>query len=352
MDFSKGKLYEFSGLFRRDRQYFDYDLLGNPNIPAGGSIPIGPSNNPVGHLAWPQVPAVAGDVQHRAPDDGHQPDHLPLSKVTFRVGFSQNIFQGPSLSPGESVGKYDALLEEYQRNSTDDFLGAVDWKPWQQTKFTFEEQVDHYKADSYFVLAPQSFLVQEADGTPVSLGNWTAQRPYGIAGCNTGSMGSGYTSATNYTILSPAQYPGGKPVINPACSAITSYLRSQPTRTLYPTETFRFQSSSIKNLAMNGDFRYTKANSNLPNYYENWNGLMEPSATPPSPATQPQSGAEVVLITASPGSSPGRSASPTRSTSPTSTSPAPPPSTRSTTTPPTTVVPGNNGYETSTTRAR
>ena len=30
MDFSKGKLYEFSGMFRRDRQYFDYDLLGNP----------------------------------------------------------------------------------------------------------------------------------------------------------------------------------------------------------------------------------------------------------------------------------------------------------------------------------
>ena len=26
LDFSKGKVYEFSGLFRRDRQYYDYDL--------------------------------------------------------------------------------------------------------------------------------------------------------------------------------------------------------------------------------------------------------------------------------------------------------------------------------------
>src|SRR6202050_4374830 len=34
LDFSKGKLYDFSGLFRRDRQYFDYNLLGNPNLPA------------------------------------------------------------------------------------------------------------------------------------------------------------------------------------------------------------------------------------------------------------------------------------------------------------------------------
>ena len=273
LDVSKGKLYEFTGNFRRDRQYFDYDLLGNPNIPGGQSIPIGPSKAPVGALAWPQVeqsPVLFNTVR-RMTDTNLT--ILPLSTVTFRVGYSQNIFQGPTLSPGESVGKYDSLLREYQRNSTDDFVGAIDWKPLQQTKFTFEEEVDHYKADSYFTLAPSEFLVQEADGTPVSLGNWDSTTPYGIAGCNTGSMGSGYTNATTYTILSPAQIPGGKPILNPACNAITKYLRSQPTRVLYPTETFRFQSSSIKNIAMNGDVRYTKANSNLPNYYENFQGL-------------------------------------------------------------------------------
>ena len=30
---SKGRIYDFSGSFRRDRQYFDYDLLANPLIP-------------------------------------------------------------------------------------------------------------------------------------------------------------------------------------------------------------------------------------------------------------------------------------------------------------------------------
>ena len=55
LDFPKGKLYEFSGLFRRDRQYFDYDLLGNPNIPSGQSIPIGAAAAPTGSLPWPQV---------------------------------------------------------------------------------------------------------------------------------------------------------------------------------------------------------------------------------------------------------------------------------------------------------
>ncbi len=41
-------------MFRRDRQYFDYDLLGNPNVPGGQSIPIGP-RAPTGSFAWPQV---------------------------------------------------------------------------------------------------------------------------------------------------------------------------------------------------------------------------------------------------------------------------------------------------------
>jgi hypothetical protein len=277
LDFSKGKLYEFSGVFRRDRQYFDYDLLGNPSIPAGLNIPIGPSTAPTGLLAWQQQrqsPVMFNTVR-RMTDTGLT--LLPLSKVTFRVGYSQNIFQGPTLSPGRSIGKYDSLLAEYQRNSTDDFLGAIDWKPLELTKVTFEEQVDHYKADSYFTLAPGELTVQEADGTPASLGNWdiasTPATPYPIASCNTGSMGSAYTSSTSYTILSAPQTPGGRPIINAACDVITSYLRSQPTRTIYPTEMLRFQSSSIRNIQTNGDLRYTISNSTMPRYYENFQGL-------------------------------------------------------------------------------
>ena len=126
------------------------------------------------------------------------------------------------------MGKYDSLLREYQRNSTDDFVGAIDWKPLQQTKFTFEEEVDHYKADSYFTLAPSEFLVQEADGTPVSLGNWDSTTPYGIAGCNTGSMGSAYTNATTYTILSPAQIPAeSRSSIRPATRSPSTCARSR-----------------------------------------------------------------------------------------------------------------------------
>lgn len=268
MDAAKGKYYELTGSFNRDRQYFDYDLLGNPNIPSGLSIPIGPTTAPTGSLAWPQVrqsPFLYNTVRRRTDVDLTL---FPTSRVSYEVEYEQNVFEGPSLSPGGQIGQSDLLLEMYQRNSTDFFRGAINWKPVRETQFTFEEIVDHYKGDSYYTIAPSQFTVQEADGTPAALGNWDSLSPYGISFCNTGSMGT-----APYTILTDPQVPGGKPVINPACDVFTSYLRSQPTRILYPTEIFRFQSASIKNLEMNGDIRYTDANMNLPNYFENIQGL-------------------------------------------------------------------------------
>ena len=269
LDFSKGKLYDFSGLFRRDRQYFDYNLLGNPNLPPGQSIPIGPAAAPTGSYAWPQVtqsPFMFNTVR-RMTDT--KLTLLPLSKVTFRVGYSQNVFQGPSQSPSgyQVAGSYDLLLQEYQRNSTDDWTGSVEWKPVSRTRLTYEEQVTHYKGDSYFSMAPQYFNLQEADGYRVAvLQNYDnpINKPVGIT-CNAG---------VGPAPISPNPNPNGLPIVDPACNVITSYSRSQPTREIFPTEIFRLQSSSIKNVTMNGNVRYTHANTSLPNYYDDFQGLV------------------------------------------------------------------------------
>ncbi len=272
LGFYKGNLYEFSGLFRRDRQYFDYDLLGNPNIPSGQSIPIGPSTAPTGSLPYSQVndsPFLNNSVR-RMTDTNLT--FLPLAKVTYRLAYSHQTFEGPSLTPSgyQFAGAYDVLLQEYQRNGTDDFTGGVDWKPVKDTRLTFEEQIDHYKADSYFSMDPSYFNVQEPDGTRVALlANYDSLTPpTSTSLCNANSAGT-------TPLLSAPVTAGGLPVVNPACAVITSYLRLQPTRFLYPTEIFRFQSSSIRSLAMNGDFRYTSAKMNLPDYYENFEGLTK-----------------------------------------------------------------------------
>jgi hypothetical protein len=285
LDFSKGKYYEFSSMFRRDRRYFDYDLLGNPNIPSGQSIPIGPSNAPTGSFAWPQVtqsPFLFNTVRRMTDASVVL---MPLSTVTYRIAYAKNLMEGPSHSPsGYQFAKYDAILQEYQRNNTDDITASIDWKPVQGTKFTFEEVVNHFKGDSYFTLAPNSLTAQEADGTPVAINDFDSLTPYGIGACNTGSMGSAYTPAGGgnpavYTIFSAPNTPGGLPVINPACAVVTSYLRSQPTRAIFPTEALRLQSTSIKNLSINGNVRFTNANMHLPNYYDGYQGLNTYSAS-------------------------------------------------------------------------
>ncbi|MGC9158006.1 MAG: hypothetical protein ACP5FH_03360 [Terracidiphilus sp.] len=277
LDFSKGNVYEFSGIFHRDRQYFDYDLLGNPGIPSGYSIPISGSSAP---YAWPQVnqsPFMYNTVR-RMTDTNLTV--FPLSKVTFHFGYEKDIFQGPSLSPSgyQVATAYSLILQEYQRNSTDAFTAAVDWKPVEGTKLTYEEEVDHNKINSYFTLDPSYLTVQEADGTKVGLlDSFDSYMPYGYNGagvfspaanCNTGSMINSSTILYN----NPT---GGPPIIDPACYVVSNYYRSQPTRELFPTEIFRMQSTSIKNVSMNGDVRYTSANMNLPNYYEDFQGLYK-----------------------------------------------------------------------------
>ncbi len=277
LDFSKAKWYEFSGLFRRDRQYFDYDLLGNPNVPGGQSIALSPS----GSFSWPQVnnsPFLFNTVR-RMTDTNLSV--LPLSKVTFRFAYSQNVMQGPTYTPSgyQLGGGYSLLLQEYQRNSTDDFIGGVDWKPVRDTKFTFEEQVTHYKGNDYFTLAPGDLIFQEADGTPAApLISYDSLKPYSSASCDATSMAGG-----SFLTASPN---GGAPIINAACAVATAYQRSQPTRILYPTEIFRFQSSSIKSISMNGDLRYTDANMNLPAYYDSFQGLTLANPAKNTPANR------------------------------------------------------------------
>jgi hypothetical protein len=249
--FSKGKDYDFQGLFRRDRQYFDYNLLGNPLVP-GGLVSNG--------YTFPQLT----DSPHMFNTVRRMTDLnltvMPLSKMTLRIGYSHNIAQGPTLSSVHE-GTEGLLLQNW-RNSTDSYLFAGDWKPLAQTRLTYEEHLVHYKGDTGFQIAPASLNLQLANGMPVSLGYDNVTVP----------ANSSATSAcgNNGPILNNTTTP---PTANPCESGFLQYTRSAPMRTNFPTEEFRFQSSSIKNIHMDGHFSYTDANTSVPNYYEYFNGL-------------------------------------------------------------------------------
>jgi hypothetical protein len=250
---SKAKIYDFQGLFRRDRQYFDYDLFANPLIPPGLM-----SNG----YTFPQIdhsPHLFNTVRRMT---DLNLTLLPLSKVSIRSGYSLNINQGPTYS---SVHEgTDALLLQNWRNSTDNWLGAVDWKPFPKTTLTYEQHVTHYKGDTNWQLA--GLNLQLSNGTPVSLGFVYVTVP----------------SCTGPAILDSTTTP---PTANDTCNGYLQYQRYSPTRALFPTEEFRFQSASIRHVQMNGRVRYTGANMDLPNYFEYFNGLSSRSGLRASTVT-------------------------------------------------------------------
>jgi hypothetical protein len=278
LDASKKRLYEFSGLFRRDRSYFDYDLLGNPNIV---SSTLTNTSGAAGSIAFgnlQQSPVLFNTVRHMLDTNL---TILPQNTLTLRVGYSHGTMQGPTRSPSYTVGKYKEIFEQFQRNGTDEYTLGVDWKPVRNTTVSVEEILNRYKDESYWTLDPALYQAVEADGTPVYLGNFDAQAPYNISSattigtfpCATTSMGSAFGGLTNYTILTPSSTPGGLPVINSACSAVSSYSRTEPNTTFTPTSILRFVSSAIPHFTTNGDIRYTLATMRLPNYNEVFQGL-------------------------------------------------------------------------------
>ncbi|MEO7029228.1 MAG: hypothetical protein ABI147_07465 [Acidobacteriaceae bacterium] len=239
LTFSKGKLYDFRGNYRRDRQYFDYDLLSNPLIP--------PSSTP--YLPLLDSPHLFNTVRRMTDLDLTLE---PLSRFSVRLGYSHIIAQGPTLSTVHEGA--EALLMQFWRNGTDSWNAGLDWKPNQRSTISFDEFILHYKGDTVWQLTGLNNVL--SDGTPVALGI--------------------DVSSIWATPCAAPFIAGG--AVNPACNAYLAYSRSAPTRTISPVEQLTFQSASIPRFAVNGRVLYSGATSTLNNYNEMFNGLTTRSS--------------------------------------------------------------------------
>ncbi|WP_157467888.1 outer membrane protein [Edaphobacter aggregans] len=237
MNLSKGRIYDFHGSFRRDRQYFDYDLLANPLIPPESQPFVPRLNSP--HL-YNTVRRMT-DVNLTV---------APLSVVRARFGYFQNINQGPTYTSYHIGNGLDGLMLQNWRVSTDVWNAGIDWKPLEGTTISFDEFITHYKGNTNLELSGLNYNL--SSGTPVSLG-------------------VDVSSVWNAPCAAPFN-PNGS--VKPTCNSYLAYTRSAPTRTLLPSEQFRFQSTSLRNISMNGRVMYMGTTSHLDNYHENFNGLI------------------------------------------------------------------------------
>ena len=238
LNFSKGKIYDFRGNFRRYRQYFDYELLANPLIP--------PASNPfVPSLQSPHLYNTVRRMTDLALTIA------PLSPISVRFSYYRNINEGPTYSTIH-VGT-DALLTQDWENLTNNYDAGIDWKLNPKTVLSYDEFVTQYKGDTSWQLTGLNY--QLANGTPVSLG-------------------VDLSSVWSTPCAAPFLADG---TVNPTCNSFLSYDRYAPTRSIFPTERLLFQSTSLPHFTMNGRLLYTGANSTLNNYYELFNGLVSQS---------------------------------------------------------------------------
>jgi hypothetical protein len=276
----KNKWYDFRLLFRRDKNFWDYNLFVNPLNPAGLNPPgsqttgcyVGPPTTtyPQGAPSYCSSPAIGQnnslhslDLVRRMQD--YDLTLLPNSAVRFRLGYSRNRDEGPGLftTDGGTISDF-AQAYSYTTNA---YRFGIDYRGLPRTTLSFDEFLSYYRQDNVVTdnpaVNPQNFGyvianpsgVGTPNGTPVDLGNiWSTQTPAEILPCATPIVAGTTNTAT------------------PACNGFLSYSQVSDPRNFMPTERFRFQSNYFKNFEMSGSLGYSTSNNVIPNFLESVNG--------------------------------------------------------------------------------
>ena len=101
---SKIHWYAFTGMFRKDQNYWDYSLLANPLNPLT-TVPNAPLNfNPIINappnvVGTPLIGTSPHSYYTRRNMQNYNLTILPDSKIRFRLGYDQNTVYGPGAAP-------------------------------------------------------------------------------------------------------------------------------------------------------------------------------------------------------------------------------------------------------------
>ncbi|MGA8269956.1 MAG: hypothetical protein WB919_00225, partial [Candidatus Sulfotelmatobacter sp.] len=231
----KNKWYDFRGLFRRDKNFWDYNLLANPFNPSTSTPSVGNANSP-----------HSFDLVRRMQD--YNLSLFPQSRVRLRLGFSHDRDDGPGFFTTD--GGTIAQFNENYSYTTNSYRGGVDFRILPRTTISYDQFLSYYKQDNVVNDNPQNSGYQLANGTPVDPGIiWSSNGPVEILPCAT-----------------PIE--AGPNVFNPNCNGYLSYRQAANPRNFMPTERLRFQSNYFKKFETSGSLGYSTANNSVPNFNE------------------------------------------------------------------------------------
>jgi hypothetical protein len=281
----KNKWYDFRMLFRRDKNFWDYNLLANPLNPASLNPPGSPTTGcfatavgtpPVVLPVVCSSPAVSinhsphsMDLVRRMQDYGLT--LMPLSKIQVRLGYSRNRDEGPGFFTTDG-----GTISDFNQNysySTNAYHAGIDIKILPRTTISYDQFLSYFRQDNIVTdnptVNPQNFGFVLANptangtpnGTPVDLGNiWSTQTPAEALPCAAPIL-SGTTNAAN-----------------PTCNGFLSYSQVGRPRNFMPAERLRFQSNYFKKLEMSGSLGYSSSDNVIPDFLETVNGFTARTA--------------------------------------------------------------------------
>lgn len=260
---SKYHWYDFTGLFRRDWNYFNYNLLANP---------LNPSNSS------PNIPVLSSPKEFnnvRRMTDLNL-TLAPESRVSFRLGYGRNTFAGPSFStiPEASDSELiETVLLQQNNVVTDNYQFGVDFKFLPKTTLSYDQNIMHTKYGTHW--RDQFFSWVLPTGTPADLGmvwNTVNGQPCSVP------------------------FPAGPPVADPACSLYLAYIRSNPTTTTAPTEQLSLRSSIIPKVDLHARASYSNLDMRSA-FNDFFNGFLADLGTRQFTTTGPSSSERISVST-------------------------------------------------------
>lgn len=227
---NKSNLYDFRAMFRRDHDYWNYNLLGNPLNPATGPLPAanaGISNSP-----------QLLDLSRKMQD--YDLTLFPQGRFRIRGGFSRDADTGPAANTIE--GGTEPFLSERVSEITNSYRMGLDYRGLPKTTLSYDELLAYTYIDNFST--DKGFNLQLANGQPVDVG---------IV-----SVGTTPCSAASIT----------PPTVSSTCSGYTFYSQINNPRSAFPVERFSFQSSYFKKFVTSGSVSYSESKNTVPGFAE------------------------------------------------------------------------------------
>jgi len=276
----KNKWYDFSFTFRRDKNFWDYNLWANPLNPAAlnpagstntGCIVSPPTSANPGRPGYCSNPAIASQNSPHAMDlvrrmQDYDLTLLPQSRIRFRLGFSHDRDEGPGYFTTDS-GTIPDFPQDFSY-SMNAFRAGVDFRVLPRTTISYDQFLNYFKQDNVVMENPTATPGQygyQANGVPVDLGIiWSTQTPAEALPC-AAPIADGTTTPVT---------------ANAICNGFVSYSQVGRPRNFMPTERVRFESNYFRKFETSASFGYSSSDNTIPDYNETIIGWTTRTSSP------------------------------------------------------------------------